>query len=175
MRAAAFPRARWLHRLLLLFSYNHLEKGKGVRRSGAGPATSKALRCPPDQGLGGKPGEAACIFGFLIPTFRETKQKEKSLFFHFTGVGNTGGALLGKAPSFSSSLQAGRMRPHSLCISFSSPVPRSHLCVLGWLPDRNDGLLDFCLQPGGRCQQHRALCVPGVWGGPAGGHGLCLH
>lgn len=132
VRAAAFPGARWLHRLLLLCSYNHLEKGKGVRRSGAGPAASKALCCPPDQGLGGKPGEAACIFGFLIPTFRETKHKENSLFFHFTGVGNTGGALLGKAPSFSSPLRAGRMRPRSLCVSLSSPCAQeSSACT--WL------------------------------------------
>ncbi|KAM5218752.1 voltage-gated purine nucleotide uniporter SLC17A9 isoform 4-T4 [Hipposideros larvatus] len=39
----------------------------------------------------------------------------------------------------------------------------------GWLPDRDHGLLDVHVQPGGRHQQPGAVHLPDVWKGPAGG------
>ncbi|XP_030618748.1 solute carrier family 17 member 9 [Delphinapterus leucas] len=46
---------------------------------------------------------------------------------------------------------------------------RSRGRVPGWLPHRDHGLLDVCVQPGGSHQQPRAMHLPGVREGPAGG------
>ncbi|XP_061064709.1 voltage-gated purine nucleotide uniporter SLC17A9 isoform X1 [Eubalaena glacialis] len=58
------------------------------------------------------------------------------------GVANTAGALAGR---------------------------RSRGRVPGRLPHRDHGLLDVCVQPGGSHQQPRAMHLPGVREGPAGG------
>ncbi|XP_049556049.1 solute carrier family 17 member 9 isoform X2 [Orcinus orca] len=46
---------------------------------------------------------------------------------------------------------------------------RSRGRVPGWLPHRDHGLLDVCVRPGGGRQQPRAMHLPGVREGPAGG------
>lgn len=80
-----------------------------------------------DQGSGGSPDAAARVCGFLT----------WDAFRFFAGVGNTGGALVGKVPSCSSSSPRRRARsgPRALALLSLVSCPRCCLRVLGWVPD----------------------------------------
>lgn len=79
------------------------------------------------QGLSGSPDEAARVCGFLI----------HDAFRFFAGVGNTGGALVGKVPSCSSSSPRRwtGSGPGALTLLSLVSCPRCGLRVLGWVPD----------------------------------------